>query len=93
MEQKDYTLEIVNELLKGKSHIREIAKKLNTNHMKILRKIKELSKENVVDYEVEGKNKTYFLKRSTEAKAYIFMVENYKLVQIIKKYKKLLKRA
>ena len=41
MEQKDYTLEIVNELLKGKSHIREIAKKLNTNHMKILRKIKE----------------------------------------------------
>ena len=39
-----------------------------------------------MDYEVEGKNKTYFLKRSTEAKAYIFMVENYKLVQIIKKY-------
>jgi len=86
MEQKDYIFEIVNELLRNKGHIRKIAKKLGTNHMNVSRKIKKLSKENVLDYEVEGKNKTYFLKKSAEAKAYVFMAENYKLVQVIKKY-------
>ena len=42
MEQKNYKLEIINVLLKGNSHVREIAKKLNINHMMIVRKIKEL---------------------------------------------------
>lgn len=86
MEQKDYKLEIVNALLKNKSHAREIAKNLKTNHMNIVRKAKELSKENVVDYNQEGKNKVYFLKKSIEAKAYIFMAENYKLIKILEKY-------
>ena len=63
MEQKDYKLEIVNELLNNKNHIRGIAKKLDINHMTIVRKIKELAKDNVVDYREEGKNKTYFLKK------------------------------
>ncbi|MCD4666552.1 hypothetical protein K8R47_01960, partial [archaeon] len=61
MEQKDYKLEIINELLKEENHIRGIAKNLKINHMNILRKINELSKENVVDYKEKGKNKTYFL--------------------------------
>lgn len=86
MEQKDYKLEIVNELLKNKGHIRGIAKSLNTNHMSISRKIKMLSKENVVDYEQEGKNKTYFLKKSAEARSYVFMAENYKLIKLLRKY-------
>jgi predicted nucleotidyltransferase len=86
MEQKDYKLEILNELLKSKSHIRSIAKKLDINHMNIARKIKELYNENVVDYIEEGKNKSFYLKKSIEAKNYVFTAENYKLNKILKKY-------
>lgn len=86
MEQKDYKMEIVNELLSNENHVRGIAKKLNTNHMNISRKIRELAKENVVDYKTEGKNKTYFLKKTIEARNYIFSAENYKLNKILEKY-------
>ncbi len=86
MEQEDYKLEIIGELLKEENHIRGIAKKLNINHMTILRKIKELEKENVLDYKEEGKNKKYFLKNTVEAKNYIFISENYKLNQILERY-------
>ena len=47
---------------------------------------KELAKENVVDYKKEGRNKTYFLKKTIEAKNYISTAENYRLNQILKKY-------
>ena len=86
MEQKDYKLEIIDELLKKDNHIRGIAKNLNTNHMSILRRIKELSEENVVDYDKRGRNKDYFLKKTIETKNYLFTLENYKLNKIIKKY-------
>ena len=65
MEQKDYKLEIINELLRNENHVRGIAKNLNTNHMSIFRKIKKLERENVVDYKEEGKNKKYFLKKTS----------------------------
>lgn len=86
MEQKEYKFEIVNELLNNENHIRGIAKKLNINHMTITRKIKELEKENVLDYKEIGKNKTYFLKKTAEARNYIFSAENYKLNMLLKKY-------
>ena len=86
MEQKDYKLEIVGVLLKKQCHIREIAKILEINHMTVLRKIKELSKENIVDYNKEGKNKVYFLKKTIESKIYAYTFENYNLLIIIKKY-------
>ena len=86
MEQKDYKLEIVLELLRGESHVRGIAKSLGTNHMNISRKIKELSKKNIVDYIEEGKNKKYFLKKTSEARAYVLMAENYGLIKILKEY-------
>jgi predicted nucleotidyltransferase len=86
MEQKDYELEIINELLKNENHIRAIAKKLDINHMNIVRKMKELEKENVVDFREEGKNKVYFLKKTIEAKNYVFSAENYKLNNLLKRY-------
>jgi len=86
MEQKDYILEIIKQLIKGGNHVRGIAKELNTNHMLIVRKIKELFRNNIVDFKQEGKNKSYFLKRTIEAQVYILMAEHYKLLQIIGKY-------
>jgi predicted nucleotidyltransferase len=89
MEQKDYKLEIIIALLQERGHVRGIANRLGTNHMIISRKIKELSKENVLDFVQEGKNKTYFLKKTAEARALIFMAENYKILQAIEKYPRL----
>ncbi len=86
MEQKDYKLEIINQLLKDNNHAREIAKKLNINHMIIVRKLKNLLDENVVDFKQQGKNKVYFLKNTIETKSYILKSENYKLIQLLKKY-------
>ena len=86
MEQKDYKFEIVNMLLKKNNHVRSLAKKLGTNHTTISRKIKELSELNIVDYKQEGKNKVYFIKKNPEAKAFIFMTENYQLNQLLKKH-------
>ena len=86
MEQKDYKLEIVNKLLNNPCYVRALAEKFKTNHMTISRKMKELFEENIVDYKQEGKNKIYFLKHNSEAKTYIFMSENYKLIKLLKKY-------
>jgi len=89
MEQKDYKLEVVNLLLKERYHIRKIAEELGINHMMIVRKIKQLSDENVVDFTKQGKNQVYFLKKTVESRAYAFIAENYNLVKIISKYPEL----
>ncbi len=86
MEQKDYKMEIVGLLLQGKNHIRGIAHKLGTNHMLVARKVKELAKLNVVDFAWEGKNKSYFLKKTVESRAYVLMAESYRLVWILALY-------
>ena len=86
MEQKDYKLEIVGLLLQDRNHIRGLAKVLATNQMMVSRRMKELSKGNAVDFKQEGKNKSYFLKKTTETRAYIFMFENYRLLQAVNAY-------
>jgi predicted nucleotidyltransferase len=86
MEHKDYNLEIVLLLLKEKGHIRGMAKKLGTNHTTIARKIRALLKENVVDFTPEGKNKTFFLKKTAEARALVCMAEHYKLLRTLREY-------
>ncbi len=86
MEQKDYKLEVVLDLILGNSHLRGIASHLNINHMMVSRRIKDLIKDNVVDFRVEGKNKIFFLKKNIEAKNYIFSAEGYKLNKLLRKY-------
>lgn len=86
MEQKDYRLEIVNILANGENHIRGIANLLNVNHMTILRKIKELVRNNVLDMKVVGRNKTYFLKRSVEARSFVIMAEQYSLINLLRRH-------
>lgn len=86
MEQKDYELEIINELTKENNHIRGLAKNLNVNHMLIKRKIKRLFDNNVIDCKQEGKNKTYLLKKTLEAKIYLYKKEYYTLLNLLKRY-------
>ena len=87
MEQKRY--DIINLLLRDKDHVRGIARQLNTNPMAITRIMKTLRAENVVDYREEGKNKTYFLKDTLEAKSYVFSTESFKLTRMLAKYPRL----
>lgn len=89
MEQKSYKYEILNLLLKEKNHIRKLAKKLGINHMTILRKMNSLFKDNIVDYKIQGKNKVYFIKKTSEARQYVFMTEQYKLLMLLEKYPEL----
>lgn len=86
MKQKSYKLRIILELLKGKKHVRALAKALKTNPMTISRKIKELYDTNAVDYVKEGRNKVFFLRETTEARGYVLMAEQYKLLQLLAKH-------
>jgi predicted nucleotidyltransferase/DNA-binding HxlR family transcriptional regulator len=85
MERKDYKLEIVQILLQGENHLREIARELKTNHMMVVRKIRELLGDNVVDFKQIGKNQVYFLKKNTESRSLILMSQQYFLLRFIKK--------
>jgi len=89
MEQKDYKLEIVNVLIGNSFHARELARQLDVNHMTLIRRLKDLVGENVLDLRVEGKNKIFFVKQSVEARNYIFMAEHYRLNRLLKKHPRL----
>lgn len=89
MVKESTNMEIVLELLKEKSHVRELARKLEQSHVNIIRCLAELVKKNIVDFEQEGKNKTYFIKKTLPARSYIYRAEYYKLNKLIDKYPKL----
>ena len=89
MEQKLYNYEIVLNLLKKNNHLRQIAKELNINHMTVKRVLEYLVKENVLDVRKEGKNNVYSIKKTLEAKNFVFMAEIYKLNRFIKKHPEL----
>tara|TARA_Y100000310_G_C20539866_1_gene742688 strand:+ start:335 stop:868 length:534 start_codon:yes stop_codon:yes gene_type:complete len=91
MEQKSYKMEIIRNLLREENHAREIAKNLKINHMMINRKLAELRKENIVDFDIKGKNKVYFLKKSLEAEIFKIAMEEYFLMKTLDKYPKLRK--
>ncbi|NQU79753.1 nucleotidyltransferase domain-containing protein [Candidatus Woesearchaeota archaeon] len=86
MEQKHSTLAVVSSLLKKEHHVRSLAKELNTNHPLISRKMANLLKLNVVDFRQEGRNKVFFLKKTSEAKQYIYMAEHQRIVDTLKEY-------
>lgn len=82
MEQNS-SIEIVRNLLIHDSHPRAIARELGVSHTTVQRKIKELLSGNVLDYRIEGKNTVYFLKRTIEARIYMYMAEWYTLGETI----------
>ncbi|NVO65987.1 nucleotidyltransferase domain-containing protein [Methanofollis tationis] len=81
--EQNISIQIVALLLRGDSHPRKLAKDLGTSHTTVLRKLKGLLDENVVDFRAEGKNRIYFLKKTLEARVYVFMTEWYTLGTLI----------
>ncbi|MFQ6087525.1 MAG: nucleotidyltransferase domain-containing protein [Candidatus Methanofastidiosia archaeon] len=87
--EKKLSMRIIDVLLREESHARELARKLNTNHMTVINKLRELIDENVLDFRMEGRNKIYFIKRNVEARNYVIMAELYKLNKTLKRYPEL----
>jgi predicted nucleotidyltransferase len=46
-------------------------------------------KENVLDYKMEGRNKVFFIRKTLQAKNYVFNAERYKQIKLLKKYPEL----
>jgi predicted nucleotidyltransferase len=82
-------LEIILILLNEDLHLRAIAKKLSESHSTISRRLNELLKDNIIDYKIEGKNKTFFIKKNLKAKNYIFNAERYKFIKLLNQYPEL----
>ncbi len=89
MSQKNYSVMVVLNLLRGDNHIRGLAKSVGTNQTTISRKMAELQKGNIVDFRTEGRNKVFFIKKSLEAKQYACIAEMHKLLDSLNRYPKL----
>ena len=72
--------EIILELLRGENHVRGLATSIGCSHVTVMRELNKLVKENVLDYNTKGKNKTFFIKESSQAKNYVAKAEKYKLI-------------
>jgi len=84
--EQNLTNKIIALLLKEDLHPRAIAKKLAANHVTVLRKLRNLEQENVVDFRREGKNKTYTIKRSIEGRNAAMIAELYKQSMVVSRY-------
>ena len=86
MNQNKIKYEIVLQLLRGTSHGRQLSKDLKVPLTTIQRSLKELESENAVDFDIEGKNKVYMLRKNIIAKKYVLSAENYKLLKLLQAY-------
>ncbi len=73
-------------LLKGEKHVRGIAGELRESHSTTLDRLHRLEKENAVDFCIQGKNKVFFIKKTLQAKNYVFNAERYKMIKLLKIY-------
>ncbi|MBU0471275.1 MAG: nucleotidyltransferase domain-containing protein [Nanoarchaeota archaeon] len=87
MLRKRNDFEIIELLRKEQSHIRQIGADLGLIPSTVMRIMKQLEEENIVDFKQQGKNKTYFLKETPEAKTYLFITEQHKLLKTIQQPK------
>ena len=80
MEQISYNnldKRVLRELSGKDNHLRGLAKELGVNHMSIKRVLNILVGKNIVDFNIEGKNKRFFLKKNIESRAEILSSEIY----------------
>lgn len=84
--EQNLTNEIVALLLKEDLHPRAIAEKLSSNHATVLRKLRDLEQDNIVDFRMEGKNKTYTIKRSIEGRNAAMIAELSRQSAVVSRY-------
>jgi predicted nucleotidyltransferase len=78
--------EIVALLIKEDLHTRAIAEQLNSNHATVLRKLRDLTDDNIVDFRSEGKNKVFSIKRTIEARNAAMIAEIHKQSSVVARY-------
>ncbi|MEN6621169.1 MAG: nucleotidyltransferase domain-containing protein [Smithella sp.] len=78
--------EIVALLEKEDLHTRAIAELVTSNHTTVLRKLHDLTEDNIVDFRKEGKNKVYHLKKTLEGRNAAMIAEIYKQSRIVSRY-------
>jgi predicted nucleotidyltransferase/DNA-binding HxlR family transcriptional regulator len=83
MLQKRNDFEIIENLLSGAKHIRQISQKTQLSPSTVMRILRSLENEGIVDFRVEGKNKTYYLKDTPEAETYKNIAESYRLLKTL----------
>lgn len=86
MSQINYKSKIIKSLLNKPNHIRGLAKELSTNQTTISRKLEELSKNNVVDSIIQGRNKIFQLKKTIETKQECYIMESEETLKILNKH-------
>jgi predicted nucleotidyltransferase len=84
--EQNTSSEILLLLAQEDLHVRGLAGRLGTNHTTVLRRLKELVKENAVDKRTEGKNTVYFVKRSVEGRNRMMMAEYCRFSRVLKRY-------
>lgn len=86
MEQKIYKYEVILNLLKENSHLRQLAKDLEINHMTIKRVLDGLLKENILDVKKQGRNNIFSIKKTLEAQNAVYSAELYRFNKFINKH-------
>ncbi len=82
----DLKLRIVALLVQHEKHVRAIADQLQESVATVARLLISLEEQHIVMATQVGKNKVYTLKKNIQAKQYVFMMEQYKFIIILKKY-------
>lgn len=84
--EQNLTNEIVALLIKEDLHTRAIAEQLKSNHATVLRKLRNLTEENIVDFRMKGKNKVFNVKKTIEGRNAAMIAEIYKQSSIVSRY-------
>lgn len=81
-------MEVILVLLHGDDHLRNLSRKIKVPIATLSRTMKKLRDANVSDYRPEGKNKVFFIRKTMNAKIYVYLAEHYKLLKFLANYPK-----
>lgn len=77
---------VFGELLEEDSHIRKISRNTKINFMSVKRIVDKFLDKNILDFKMDGKNKTFFVKDNFEAKNMKILYEVYQRMDLSKGY-------
>jgi len=90
VQKRNIKNEIILALLREKQvHLRAMSKLLKIPHSTLLREIKRLKEQNILEYNTIGKNRFISLKKGPESQYSVYEAEYYKTLKIIQQYPEL----